>query len=249
YFLFATTPAQLASLLFPLGAYPKGDIREFARDLGLPVADKPDSQDICFVPQGHYSGVVERLRPDAAEPGEIVHVDGRALGRHAGIIHYTIGQRRGLGLASPEPLYVVRIDAARRLVVVGPRSCLRTHRLSLRDVNWLGDEPLRADGREVAVRIRSTAPLQPATVHVVAGEVRVELRVGENGAASGQACVFYADTGARARVLGGGWIARAASDYDAAPGCERAGLTAAPHDGRDSRGNDAGPLGAGGYDI
>ncbi len=242
YFLFATTRAQLARLRFPLGGLDKGEVRALAHDLGLPVADKPDSQDICFVPQGHYSGIVERLRPDAAEPGEIVHVDGRALGRHAGIIHYTIGQRRGLGIASPEPLYVVRIDAARRLVVVGPRSCLRTHRLALRDVNWLGDEPLRPEGQEVAVRIRSTAPLQPATVHVVGGEVRVELRDGENGAASGQACVFYADTGARARVLGGGWIARAASDYDAVSACERAGLTAAPHGGRDSRGNDAGPL-------
>jgi tRNA-specific 2-thiouridylase len=219
YFLFATTRAQLARLLFPLGGRPKSEVRGLARELALPVADKADSQDICFVPQGRYTGVVERLRPDAAEPGDIVHADGRVLGRHQGIIHYTVGQRRGLGVADGEPLYVVRLDPGRRRVVVGPRESLHTRRLILRDVNWLGDGPLSGAGQDIAVRIRSTAPLQPATVYHARGRVEVQLSEGEYGVAPGQACVFYADTGARARVLGGGWIA-AASDGVADDGAE-----------------------------
>lgn len=216
YFLFATTRAQLDRLMFPLGGLEKGAVRALARDLGLPVADKADSQDICFVPQGRYAGVVERLRPGAAEPGDIVHVDdGRVLGRHQGIIHYTIGQRRGLGVAGPEPLYVIRLDPARRQVVAGPRERLHTRWLTLRDVNWLGEDLLGAAGREVAVRVRSTAPLQPATVHRDdSGRVQVLLHAGEYGVAAGQACVFYADTDPRARVLGGGWIAGASGGYN-----------------------------------
>jgi tRNA-uridine 2-sulfurtransferase len=210
YFLFATTRAQLAHLMFPLGAIPKRQVRALAHDLDLPVADKPDSQDICFVPQGRYSGVVERLRPDAAEPGDIVHMDGRVLGRHDGIIHFTIGQRRGLGVAGGAPLYVVCLDAAARRVVVGPREALYTRRLALRDVNWLGDGPLTDRDHNIAVRVRSTAPLQPATVYHADGRAWVQLGDGEHGVAPGQACVFYADTGPRARVLGGGWIASAA---------------------------------------
>jgi tRNA-specific 2-thiouridylase len=209
YFLFATSRAQLSRLTFPLGGLPKSAVRALARDLGLPVADKADSQDICFVPQGRYTGVVERLRPGAAEPGEIVHVDGRLLGRHEGVIHFTVGQRRGLGVAGGEVLYVVRLDAAARRVVVGPRAALLARRLVLRDVNWLGDGPLPAAGQDVAVRIRSTAPLQPATLYQGDGRVCVELGEGEHGVAPGQACVFYADAGPRARVLGGGWIASA----------------------------------------
>jgi tRNA-specific 2-thiouridylase len=210
YFLFATTPAQLAALMFPLGGMHKSEVRALARELSLPVADKSDSQDICFVPQGRYAGVVERMRPGAAEPGEIVHVDGRVLGRHDGIIHYTIGQRRGLGIAGATPLYVVRLDPGRRQVVVGPRESLHTRRLVLRDVNWLGDDPLAGEGTEVAVRIRSSAPLQPATVYPDGAQARVLLAGAEYGVAAGQACVFYADAGPRARVLGGGWIESAA---------------------------------------
>jgi tRNA-uridine 2-sulfurtransferase len=207
YFLFATTRAQLAALTFPLGTMHKRDVRTLARDLALPIADKADSQDICFVPQGRYSDIVARLKPGAAEAGEIVHVDGRILGRHAGIIHYTIGQRRGLGVGGGEPLYVVRLDPGRRRVVVGPRESLATTTLTLRDVNWLGDGPLAKEGgREVAVRIRSSAALQPATIRADDGQVRVSLHGEEYGVAAGQACVFYADAGARARVLGGGWI-------------------------------------------
>ncbi|MBX9592231.1 MAG: tRNA 2-thiouridine(34) synthase MnmA [Hyphomonadaceae bacterium] len=211
YFLFATTRAQLASLMFPLGAMQKSEVRALARTFALPVADKSDSQDICFVPQGRYTSIVERLKPGAAEAGDIVHVDGRVLGRHDGIINYTIGQRRGLGVAGPAPLYVVRLDADAKRVVVGPRESLNVHWISLRDVNWLGSTPLPEAGLDVAARVRSSALPQPATVFAHGGKAKVLLRDGEYGIAAGQACVFYADTSPRARVLGGGWIERAVS--------------------------------------
>jgi len=212
YFLFATTRAQLERLSFPLGGYRKSEVRALARAQGLPVADKADSQDICFVPQGRYTRVIEHLRPDAAQAGEIVHVDGRVLGRHAGIINYTIGQRRGLGIPGPTPLYVVRLDAAKRQVVVGPRQSLHAHWIALRNVNWLGDEPIPALGTSVAVRVRSTSPLQAATLFPSGdGAGVLLLRDGEYGIAAGQACVFYADATPGARVLGGGWIERALS--------------------------------------
>ncbi len=146
YFLFATTPEQLRHLWFPLGGIPKAQVRELARRFDLPVAEKADSQDICFVPTGRYTDVIERLKPGALKPGDIVHVDGRHLGRHDGIVNYTIGQRKGLKISGPEPLYVVRLDAARNEVVVGPRDCLRTQKLLLRNTNWLGDVPIRAGG-------------------------------------------------------------------------------------------------------
>jgi len=209
YFLFATTQKQLSFLRFPLGDRPKEETRKLAREFGLAVAEKSDSQDICFVPTGRYTHVIERLRPGAAEPGSIVHVDGRVLGRHGGIINYTIGQRKGIGVAAPEPLYVVKLDAARREVVVGPREALRARTLTLRDVNWLGDEPFEAaagHGVEVLARIRSTGPLQPATVSLENGTVLVDLAQGEEGVSPGQACVFYAATGGGERLLGGGWI-------------------------------------------
>jgi tRNA-specific 2-thiouridylase len=175
------------------------------------VADKSDSQDICFVPKGRYTDVIERLKPGAAESGDIVHVDGRVLGRHAGIINYTVGQRRGLGVPGPSPLYVVRLDAATRQVVVGSRESLHAHWIALRNVNWLGDEPIPTGGMSVAVRVRSTSPPQPATLFPSADGAKVLLRDGEYGVAAGQACVFYADAGPEARMLGGGWIARALS--------------------------------------
>ena len=212
YFLFATTHDQLARLWFPLGGLMKGETRDLARRLGLPVADKRDSQDICFVPSGRYSSVVERLRPDAAEPGDIVHVDGRVLGRHAGIMNYTIGQRRGLGVASADPLFVVRLDADRRRVIVGPRLALATDLLELRELNWLGDEALtNGSDYRVAVRVRSSQPPRMARLQLDGhGCARVVLDEPEYGVAAGQACVFYADLSSRARVLGGAIIARTA---------------------------------------
>lgn len=205
YFLFATTREQLAFLRFPLGTLKKAETRELARRFGLKTAEKNDSQDICFVPSGHYSQVIERLRPGAATAGNIVHVDGRVIGAHQGIINYTIGQRRGIGVAAGEPLYVVRLDAERREVVVGPRECLKARNIVLRDINWLGDrtfEQLPADGLELAARVRSTQPPQSARLYNRDGTAVVELRDGENGVSPGQACVFYDGT----RVLGGGWI-------------------------------------------
>ncbi len=213
YFLYATTPAQLARVRFPLGHMSKPDVRALALEMGLEVADKPDSQDICFVPGGNYAEVVERLRPEAVEAGDIVHMDGRVLGRHRGVVHYTIGQRKGLGIAAPEPLYVVGIDAARREVRVGPREALTVRTITIADVNWLGDMPFEAAcaaGEEVFVKVRSTRPPVPALLGMAAdGTPLVHLANGEEGVAPGQACVFYDTAGAGGRLLGGGSILKA----------------------------------------
>src|SRR5258705_7500489 len=212
YFLVATTRDQLPGLWFPLGGMRKAEVRALARQLALPVAEKSDSQDICFVPTGRYTQVIDRLRPDAVEAGDIVHVNGAVLGRHDGIVNYTIGQRRGLKIAGGEPLYVVRLDAEHRQVVVGPRESLHTVALELRDVNWIGPQTFEEVAREgpgVHVRIRSTHAPAPARLQVIGRNgTRVLLADGEYGVAPGQACVFYADGSARARVLGGGWISR-----------------------------------------
>jgi len=221
YFLFATTPEQLDVLRFPLGERTKAETRELARQFGLAIADKHDSQDICFVPTGRYTEVIERLMPGASEPGDIVDLGGRVLGRHHGIIHFTVGQRRGLGIAAAEPLYVVRLDAATRRVVVGPRQALRTARMTLRDVNWLGEgtiDQAMASGRlDVFVKVRSTRPPQAAWLSGAGSDLAVELVDGEEGVAPGQACVFYDSPRGQARVLGGGFIKRAASAVDAVP--------------------------------
>ena len=210
YFLFSTTPEQLAYLRFPLGHLAsKAETRALAARHGLPVADKPDSQDICFVPNGNYASVIERLRPGAADPGEIVHADGRVLGRHRGVIHYTIGQRRGLGIGGlDEPLYVVRLDVDARRVVVGPKSLLSTRTVPVREVNWLGDDPLEAQAeRSILVKVRSTRPPRDAILRPRGdGMAEVELVAPEEGVSPGQACVFYEPDGTR--VLGGGWIWR-----------------------------------------
>ncbi|MDR7036780.1 tRNA-specific 2-thiouridylase [Methylobacterium sp. BE186] len=211
YFLYATTPEQLDFLRFPLGELPKDETRRLARELGLAVAEKPDSQDICFVPQGRYADVIARLRPDAARPGEIVDAGGRVLGRHEGIIHYTVGQRRGLRLAVGEPLYVIRLEPETARVVVGPRAALATSRIRLDAVNWLGEGPLANLADEpVAVRVRSTREPRPATLHhdPASGITEVILVTPEDGVSPGQACAIYADDGPRARVLGGGTIRR-----------------------------------------
>lgn len=213
YFLFSTTKEQLDYLRFPLGDMPKAEVRRIAGELGLVVADKPDSQDICFVPEGKYASVVERLRPGAAEPGEIVHVDGTVMGRHPGVIHYTVGQRRGLGVATGDPLYVVRLDAEDRRVIVGPREALLVSRVHLKDVTWLGDgegaDAARA-GMGVSVKVRSTRPPAPASLvwdDASPTGWAVDLAEPEEGVAPGQACVFYSTDAANDRVLGGGWIA------------------------------------------
>ncbi|MGB7687330.1 MAG: tRNA methyl transferase PRC-barrel domain-containing protein, partial [Pseudolabrys sp.] len=213
------TREQLEILRFPLGEQTKAETRELARRFGLAVADKHDSQDICFVPSGHYADMIERLKPGAAEAGDIVDLEGRVLGQHSGIIHFTVGQRRGLGIATGAPLYVVRLDAERRRVVVGPREALRMSRILLRDVNWIGegslDEALADDRREVFVKVRSTRPAQAAWLRHGANGCEVELVDGEHGVSPGQACVFYDSGEGQARVLGGGFIksAVAAADY------------------------------------
>ncbi|QIB32803.1 tRNA 2-thiouridine(34) synthase MnmA [Ancylobacter pratisalsi] len=217
YFLYATTAAQIDMLRFPLGQTTKPEVRALAEAAGLQVADKPDSQDICFVPNGHYTAIVEKLRPEAAEPGDIVHLDGRVLGRHTGVMRYTIGQRKGLGIAASEPLYVVGIDAGQRRVVVGPREALGVATIRIDDVNWLGDEALQdaaESGRAIHVKVRSARAPVPGHLALGAdGGIDVLLDVAEEGVAPGQACVFYADGGAGARLLGGGVIRRARKGF------------------------------------
>jgi tRNA-specific 2-thiouridylase len=231
YFLFATTREQLDYLRFPLGDMTKPQTRELARRFGLAVADKQDSQDICFVPTGRYTDIIGRLRPNAIEPGDIVDLEGRTIGRHQGIVHFTVGQRRGLGIASSAPLYVVRLDAASRRVVVGPREALRMDRIVLRDVNWIGDGALdRAvgDGREIFVRVRSTRAPQPAWLRAIDGGYEVELVAGEEGVSPGQACVFYDAASGQARVLGGGFIQSATARRMAAKPSEAKPAVALP---------------------
>jgi tRNA-specific 2-thiouridylase len=210
YFLFSTTREQLAYLRFPLGHLPSKDAtRAMAADYGLAVADKPDSQDICFVPDGNYAAVIEKLRPGAADPGEIVHADGRVLGTHEGVIHYTIGQRRGLGIGGlAEPLYVVKLDVDKKQVVVGPKDLLSTRVVPVREINWLGDEPFESRPEwHLSVKLRSTRPPREAIVRPLSPTTaEVELLMPEEGVSPGQACVFYETEGTR--VFGGGWIWR-----------------------------------------
>ena len=208
YFLFSTTPEQLEFLRFPLGHLPSKDAtRKVAAKYGLAVADKPDSQDICFVPNGNYASVIEKLRPGAAEPGEIVDTEGNLLGTHRGVIHYTIGQRRGLGIGGlADPLYVVRLDVDKREVVVGPKDLLATRTVPVREINWLGDGKITDQAeREISVKVRSTRPPAPAILRPISEtEAEVELLTPEDGVSPGQACVFYETEGSR--ILGGGWI-------------------------------------------
>ena len=205
YFLFATTPDQLAMLHFPLGGLAKAETRRLAERFALPVAAKPDSQDICFVPSGRYAETLQKLRPGAFEPGEIVDGEGRVLGRHDGIANFTVGQRRGMGIAAPEPLYVVRLEPDTRRVIVGPQRALLRDRLTVRAVNWLGDGALGDEPLRVVVKMRSTTPPAAATVRGIGdGRAEVMLDTPQGAVAPGQACVFYRDE----RVLGGGWIER-----------------------------------------
>ena len=210
YFLFATTREQLAFLRFPLGDLPKTAVRAVASSLGLAVAAKPDSQDICFVPEGKYSTLIDKLRPHAAGTGEIVHLDGRVLGTHEGVSRYTVGQRRGLNVAVGEPLFVVKLEPEAKRVVVGPREALLTRSLRLKETNWLGDqdslEAAAADGVAVLARVRSTRDPVPARLAMEEGQPAVVFDTPDEGVSPGQACVLY-DAGVPSRVLGGGFIA------------------------------------------
>jgi tRNA-specific 2-thiouridylase len=210
YFLFSTSPEQLDYLRFPLGHLTsKADTRALASKYGLGVADKPDSQDICFVPDGNYAAVIEKLHPGSAQPGNIVDLQGNVLGQHNGIIHYTIGQRRGLGIGGlTNPIYVVRLDIDLKQVIVGPKDMLATRQVPLKEVNWLGDEPLTSKAEwRIAAKVRSTRPPKDAILRPISEtEAVVELMMAEEGVAPGQACVFYDPDSSR--VLGGGWITR-----------------------------------------
>ena len=210
YFLFSTTQDQLDYLRFPLGHLKsKAETRDLATKYGLAVADKPDSQDICFVPDGNYASVIEKLRPGAAEPGDIVDTNGTILGQHAGVIHYTVGQRRGLGIGGlADPLYVVRLDVDARQVVVGPKDLLATRIVPVREINWLGDSPFDSQKEwHMSVRVRSTRPPRHAIVRPTGPTTAdVQLLVAEEGVSAGQACVFYDPDGSR--IFGGGWIWR-----------------------------------------
>jgi tRNA-specific 2-thiouridylase len=212
YFLFSTTPDQLEYLRFPLGHLPSKDAtRALASKFGLVVADKPDSQDICFVPNGDYASVIEKLRPEAADPGDIVDTNGTVLGRHTGVVHYTIGQRRGLGIGGLEdPLYVVKLDVEKKHVIVGPKEMLATRTIPVREINWLGDAPLDSQVEwHVSVKVRSTRPPSEAIIRPLsATTAQVELLTPEQGVSPGQACVFYETGGSR--IFGGGWIWRGA---------------------------------------
>ncbi|EPX79100.1 tRNA 2-thiouridine(34) synthase MnmA [Litoreibacter arenae] len=210
YFLFSTTPAQLEYLRFPLGHLAsKAETRALAAKYGLSVADKPDSQDICFVPNGDYASVIEKLRPGAGEPGDIVDMDGNVLGQHSGVIHYTIGQRRGLGVGGlAAPLYVVKLDVDKKHVIVGPKEALATRTIPVREINWLGDAPFDSrDEWQVGIKVRSTRPPASAIIRPLsATEAEVELLTPEEGVSPGQACVFYDENSSR--IFGGGWIWR-----------------------------------------
>jgi len=203
YFLFTTTREQLDFLRFPLGHLKsKDETRELAARFGLTVADKPDSQDICFVPSGGYAKVIEKLRPGALEPGQVVHVDGTVMGHHEGIINYTVGQRRGLGISNDEPLYVVRLDAAKKQVIIGPKGALLKQNFIMRDVNWLDETTLQSGG-EMLVKLRSAHPGALATIEKLeGGRARVTLHEPQGAVSPGQACVAYSGD----RLVGGGWI-------------------------------------------
>ena len=206
YFLFATTRPELDFLRFPLGGTAKEETRLLARRYGLAVADKPDSQDICFVPHGSYAGLVAELQPEAVEPGDIVDREGRQLGRHRGIAHFTVGQRKGLGIAAAQPLHVLAIEPGTRRVVVGPRAALAQARVALGELNWLPSRPPEPDGMRLTVKLRSAQPPVPAVLYSRAdgGTAELVLEVAVEGVAPGQAAVLYDGD----RVLGGGWIRR-----------------------------------------
>ena len=213
YFLFATTREQLDYLRFPLGSFSKSETRSLAVKFGLNVASKPDSQDICFVPTGKYTDVIEKIRPLSGIAGNIVHLNGQVLGKHRGIMYYTIGQRRGLGLpdgSGEDPLFVIKIDQNTNQVIVGPREALKRKKIWLEDINWLGkgEYNKNLDGFQLRVKVRSTRSPVPATFLLEGDEIIVELDQPDEGISPGQACVFYSSESSAKRTLGGGWIVK-----------------------------------------
>ena len=204
YFLFGTSQEQLEFLRFPLGKIEKLETRSIASKLNLNVADKPDSQDICFVPNGDYTSVIKKFRPDSFKQGEILDLNGKVMGKHEGIINYTIGQRKGIKLAHTEPLYVINIDAEENSITVGPKDSLIIKRIKLRDLNILGSN--RNLPNDIQIKVRSTGKLLNAKIKVKNEIADIEILDTETGISPGQACVFYSKDKIGDKVLGGGWI-------------------------------------------
>ena len=209
YFLFSTTQEQLDYLRFPLGEIEKEETRNIANKLNLNVADKPDSQDICFVPNGDYSSVIKKFRPESFKPGEILDLTGKKLGDHEGIINYTVGQRKGIKISSTDPLYVVDIDADNNKIIVGPKESLIIQNIELRDLNVLGTEKEFSD--YISIKVRSTGKLLKAKVNIKNNSANVNIVDGEAGISPGQACVFYSKDDIGDKLLGGGWICKTAN--------------------------------------
>jgi len=204
YFLFSTTQDQLDYLRFPLGDIEKMETRNIAKKLNLNVAEKPDSQDICFVPNGDYSSVIKKFRPESFNPGKIIDIKGKVIGQHDGIINYTIGQRRGIKIADKDPLYVIKIDNNNNTIVVGPKEALKINKIILRELNILGSK--NELEKEIKIKVRSTGKLLRAKVKINTNKAEVNILDGESGISPGQACVFYLNDEAGDKVLGGGWI-------------------------------------------
>ena len=204
YFLFSTTQDQLDFLRFPLGDIEKMETRNIAKKLNLNVAEKPDSQDICFVPNGDYSSVIKKFRPESFNPGKIIDIKGKVIGQHDGIINYTIGQRRGIKIADKDPLYVIKIDNNNNTIVVGPKEALKINKITLRELNILGSK--NELEKEIKIKVRSTGKLLRAKVKINTNKAEVNILDGESGISPGQACVFYLNDEAGDKVLGGGWI-------------------------------------------
>ena len=211
YFLFTTTQEQLNFLRFPLGAMKKEETRKIASELNLNVADKPDSQDICFVPNGNYASVINKYRPESFKEGDILDTKGKVIGKHEGIINFTIGQRKGIGISHKEPLYVVNIIAKENKVIVGNREALSIKKIYLKDINFLSDIENHSDG--LFIKVRSTGKLIKAKVNLDKTKIEVNLEENEIGISPGQACVFYSKNRFGDKVLGGGWISKAVNNY------------------------------------
>jgi len=204
YFLFSTTQEQLDYLRFPLGEIDKSETRLIAEKLKLNVATKPDSQDICFVPNGDYASVIKKFRPESFKSGKILDIDGREIGNHEGIINYTIGQRKGIKIASNNPLYVVNIDADKNTIIVGNKECLEVKQIKLRNLNILGSK--KEFNEIINIKVRSTGKLLKARINLLETSADVEILDKETGISPGQACVFYTKDKFGDKVLGGGWI-------------------------------------------